>query len=214
MKDLEIRGTGNLLGAEQSGHATAIGFDLYTRMIGDAVERLRGVPVDDAPPVSVNLPVSAFLPPDYVGSEAERLTLYRRLAALEHVEELSELREEMQDRFGPLPSEALNLLTTVRLKILATAAKVHSVALDHETLAVRLETGGLYDRVSLYRKYGVEARISNALLRIPRRLLTGDGIADIEEILTGMIALRTSLGAAAQQESGGRETQDVAASSA
>lgn len=214
MKDLEIRGTGNLLGAEQSGNATAIGFDLYTRMIGDAVERLRGVPIEETPPVSVNLPLSAFLPPDYVGSETERLTLYRRLAGLETVDELQKAEEEMRDRFGALPVEVQNLLTTVRLKILAGAAKVHSIALDGETLSLRLETGGLYDRVTLYRKYGAEARISNALLRIPRRLLAGDGIVDIEEILRDMAALRTSLRPGAQEEASERKAQDVAASSA
>jgi transcription-repair coupling factor (superfamily II helicase) len=214
MKDLEIRGTGNLLGAEQSGHATAIGFDLYTRMIGDAVERLRGVPIEEAPPVSVNLPLSAFLAPDYIGSETERLTLYRRLAGLDQVDELRQVEEEMRDRFGPLTPEVLNLLATVRLKILATAAKVRSIALDHETLSLRLETGGLYDRVLLYRKFGPEARISNALLRIPRRLLAGDGVADINEILTGMTELRASLRPAVQKRVQQEKAQDVAASSA
>ena len=151
-----------------------------------------------------------LLPPAYVGSESERLTLYRRLAALEHVEDLSSVEEEMRDRFGPLPDEARNLLTTVRLKILATAARVHAISLDRDTLALRLEAGGLYDRVALYRKYGAEARISNALLRIPRRLLAGDGIGDIEEILHGMIALRASLRPTAPAS----ETQDIAATGA
>jgi transcription-repair coupling factor (superfamily II helicase) len=214
MKDLEIRGTGNLLGAEQSGNATAIGFDLYTRMIGDAVERLRGVPIEESPPVSVNLQLSAFLPPDYVGSETERLTLYRRLAGLSTVEELRNAEEEMRDRFGALPVEVQNLLTTVRLKILAGSAKVHSIALDGETLSLRLDTRGLYDRVSLYRKYGAEARISNALLRIPRRLLAGEGIEDIEEILQNMATLRSSLRPGTREVSEEQKAQDVAASSA
>jgi transcription-repair coupling factor (superfamily II helicase) len=214
MKDLEIRGTGNLLGAEQSGNATAIGFDLYTRMIGDAVERLRGVPIEETPPVSVNLPLSAFLPPEYVGSETERLTLYRRLAGLETADDLRKAEEEMRDRFGALPVEVQNLLTTVRLKILAGTAKVHSIALDGETLTLRLDTGGLYDRVSLYRKYGAEARISNALLRIPRRLLVSEGIGDIEEILQSIATLRTSLRHRTQEASEEQKAQDVAASSA
>lgn len=210
MKDLEIRGTGNLLGAEQSGHATAIGFDLYTRMIGDAVERMRGVPVEEAPPVSVNLPLSAYLPPEYVGSEAERLTLYRRLAGLDHVGDLHSLEEEMRDRFGALPPEVLNLLTTVRLKILASSARVHSVALDHETLSLRLDSGGLYDRVALYRKYGTEARISNALLKIPRRLLAGNGVDDVEALLQNMAELRKSLQSTKKETEESSETQDVA----
>src|SRR5207245_8381563 len=88
MKDLEIRGTGNLLGAEQSGHATAIGFDLYTRMIGDAVERLRGIHVEEPQPVTLDLPLSSFLPAAFVGSELERLNLYRRLAGVDSSEGL------------------------------------------------------------------------------------------------------------------------------
>ncbi|HEX6507007.1 MAG TPA: transcription-repair coupling factor [Chloroflexota bacterium] len=193
MKDLEIRGAGNLLGAEQSGHATAIGFDLYTRMIGDAVERLRGVPVEESPAVSLALPLSAYLPPDYVGSEVERLTLYRRLAGVANEDELQTVTEEMRDRFGALPEPVSNLITTVRLKVLAQTAKVNSVSMDRDALSLRVEAGGLYDRVTLYRKYGTEARISNALLRVPRHLVAGDGIEEIESILTDMVRMREAL---------------------
>lgn len=193
MKDLEIRGTGNLLGAEQSGHATAIGFDLYTRMIGDAVERLRGQPVQESPSISLNLPLTTLLPESYVGSEAERLTLYRRLADIATREEADGLEDEMRDRFGALPQAVQNLLTVVRLKLLAREARIVSIALDGETLSLRAEQGAMFDRVSLYRRYGMDARISNALLRIPRNRLGGDWVEDVRTILTDTIALHQAL---------------------
>jgi transcription-repair coupling factor (superfamily II helicase) len=190
MKDLEIRGTGNLLGAEQSGHATAIGFDLYTRMVGDAVERMRGVPVEEPPAISINLPLTTLLPDEYVGSEAERLTLYRRLANVTTFSEINDLEDEMRDRFGALPSPVQNLVSVVRLKLKARDAKVSSVSLDREALTIRTQPGALYDRISLYREYGTDAKISNALLKVPVRRLGKDWMEAIDEILDQMLALQ------------------------
>src|SRR5438270_2594697 len=127
MKDLEIRGAGNLLGAEQSGSATAIGFDLYTRMVSDAVERLRGVPVEEPPSVTLALPLTMYLPAEYVGSEQERLTLYRRMASITSEDELTKLVDEMRDRFGAFPVEVQNLITSVKIKLLAAGARVNTI---------------------------------------------------------------------------------------
>jgi transcription-repair coupling factor (superfamily II helicase) len=193
MKDLEIRGTGNLLGAEQSGHATSIGFDLYTRMIGDAVERLRGVPVEEPPAISINLPLTMLLPDEYVGSEAERLTLYRRLANVATPSDIADLEDEMRDRFGALPVPVQNLVAVVKLKLKARDARVASISLDRESLALRAQPGAVYDRVSLYRNYGSEAKISNALLRIPRRSLEEDWMHAVNEVLDCMLVLQDSL---------------------
>lgn len=193
MRDLEIRGAGNLLGADQSGHAAAIGFDLYTRMISDAVERLRGVPVEEPTLVSLDLPLTMFLPPEYVGSEAERLTLYRRLASISGETALAELVEEMRDRFGPLPPPVENLIASVRMKLLAEQAHVTSISLNQEVLVLRTGPSGLYDRVSLYRRYGIDAKISTNVLRIPRRVLPSEWMGTLEEILTDMIRLRGSI---------------------
>jgi transcription-repair coupling factor (superfamily II helicase) len=193
MRDLEIRGAGNLLGAEQSGHAAAIGFDLYTRMIADAVERLQGVPVQEQTLVSLDLPLTMFLPPEYVGSEAERLSLYRRLAGVTDSGELDALREEIRDRFGPPPLQVESLFASVRLKLLAQQAKVTSISLGPEVLVVRAAASALYDRVSLYKRYGMEAKVSTNVLRIPRRVLPEEWMPAIEEILTDMIRLRSSI---------------------
>ena len=193
MKDLEIRGTGNLLGAEQSGHAASIGFDLYTRMIGDAVERMRGVPVEEPPSISINLPLTMLLPEEYVGSESERLTLYRRLANVATLSEIADLEDEMRDRFGALPLPVQNLIAVVRLKLKARDARISSITLDREALTVRSQPGAIYDRVSLYRTYGTDAKISNALLRIPRRRLKEDWMSAISEMLDCTLALQDTL---------------------
>jgi transcription-repair coupling factor (superfamily II helicase) len=195
MKDLEIRGAGNLLGAEQSGNATAIGFDLYTRMVSDAVERLRGIQVEEPPAVTIDLPLTRFLPADYVGNEAERLRLYRRLAAVASREDLSDLQGEIRDRFGPFPIEVENLFTAVEIKIAAVEAKVTTVSLSRDVLVIKTEPSGLFDRIALYRTYGGDARISNNMLRVPAIRLGSEWLAAIRGILDDMVRLRASLSA-------------------
>jgi transcription-repair coupling factor (superfamily II helicase) len=197
MKDLEIRGAGNLLGAEQSGHAAAVGFDLYTRMIAEAVERLRGITIEEPPSVTIDLPLTAYLDKEWVASETERLNLYRRLAGVSSEEELQALAEELRDRFGPLPAAVQNLITSVHLKLLAREARVSSVSLSGDQLILRAEPGAVYDRVSLYRRYQMEAKISTNVLRIARNLLEPDWVERVEEILRDMIRLRSGLRQAA-----------------
>jgi transcription-repair coupling factor (superfamily II helicase) len=193
MTDLEIRGVGNLLGAEQSGHAVAIGFDLYTRMIGEAVERLRGVPVQEPSAVTIDLPLTMFLPAEYIGGESERLTLYRRLAAVDSVEELEALEAEIADRFGKLPLPVQNLITSVHIKLMARAAGISSLSLSGEALILRAEPNALYDRIALYRTYGSEARISTNVLRISRHAVPADWVPAVEKILEDMVSLKRSL---------------------
>lgn len=194
MKDLEIRGAGNLLGAEQSGNATAVGFDLYTRMVSDAVERLRGITVEEPPPVTVDVPLTRFLPAEYVGSEAERLRLYRRLASVGAANELGEIVSELRDRFGPFPVEVENLITAVEIKLAAIAARVNTVSLSRDVLVVKSDPSALFDRVALYRSYGSDARINGTMLRVPASRLGPNWLEAIRAILTDMAVLRASLG--------------------
>ncbi len=193
MKDLEIRGVGNLLGAEQSGHATAIGFDLYTRMIGEAVERMRGKVIEETVPITIDLPLTMFLPAEYVANESERLTLYRRLASIETESELRAFSDEITDRFGTLPLAVQNLLTSVRIKLAAKAAHVTLVSLDEEHLTARAGANAPFNRIALYRTYGIEARIATNVLRIPRSKLAKDWLGAIEQLLVDMASLRESL---------------------
>ncbi|WP_462185963.1 transcription-repair coupling factor, partial [Frankia sp. CcWB2] len=119
MKDLEIRGAGNLLGGEQSGHIASVGFDMYVRMVGEAVAEYRKEGVEEPPEVKVELPVDASLPHDYVPSERLRLDAYRRLAGAATDADIDEVRGELVDRFGPVPEPVENLLAVAGLRVLA-----------------------------------------------------------------------------------------------
>jgi transcription-repair coupling factor (superfamily II helicase) len=128
LKDLEIRGAGNLLGGEQSGHIAGVGFDLYVRMIGEAVTELRGDGPAERPEVRVELPVDAHIPHDYVPGERLRLEAYTRIAAVDSVDDIDAVRDELADRYGPPPQPVLNLLAVARLRARARRAGLTDIA--------------------------------------------------------------------------------------
>ncbi|HEY8173081.1 MAG TPA: transcription-repair coupling factor, partial [Dehalococcoidia bacterium] len=141
LRDLEIRGAGNLLGAEQSGQIGAVGFDLYVRLLADAVEGLKALargepppPSSMQPPLTIDLPLAAYIPESYVGDLNLRLALYQRMAAAEASDAPEDLERELNDRFGPPPPPVRNLLYIVRVRVLAKRAGATSIA--------REETGG------------------------------------------------------------------------
>ncbi|MCC6318418.1 MAG: transcription-repair coupling factor [Gemmatimonadaceae bacterium] len=118
LKDMELRGAGNLLGAEQSGHVHAVGFDLYLRMLEQTVRRVQlGELAPRAAPADISIDAPAFLPDDYVPSQEAKLDIYRRLGAAEHPEQVDAVRLELKDRFGPLPPPAANLLNSTTLRV-------------------------------------------------------------------------------------------------
>ena len=116
MRDLEIRGAGNLLGRDQSGHIAAVGYDLYVRLVAEAVSELKGEPIRVPVDITIDLPVDAFLPPGYVEREDLRLEAYRRLAEVRDPAAVEDLRSEWLDRYGPLPAEAEALVAVGRLR--------------------------------------------------------------------------------------------------
>src|SRR6202020_120807 len=116
LKDLEIRGAGNLLGGEQSGHIAGVGFDLYVRMIGEAVTELKGDGPAERPEVRVELPINAHIPHDYVPGERLRLEAYTRIAAIDSPEGAGAVRAELADRYGPPPEPVASLLDVARLR--------------------------------------------------------------------------------------------------
>lgn len=116
MKDLEIRGAGNLLGGEQSGHIEGVGFDLYVRMVGEAVAAFRGDQPEELPDVTIELPVDAHIPHDYIAHERLRLEAYRKIATAADAAALGEVRAELVDRYGPVPSAVDNLFEVAEFR--------------------------------------------------------------------------------------------------
>jgi transcription-repair coupling factor (superfamily II helicase) len=127
MRDLEIRGAGNLLGTGQSGHIAAVGYDLYCQMVTEAVAELKGEPVKEPAEIKLDLPMAANLPRDYVAKEELRLEAYRRLAAVSTDTEVDDIRVEWEDRYGPLPPEAEALLHVARLRAEAARTGLREV---------------------------------------------------------------------------------------
>ncbi|HET8605000.1 MAG TPA: transcription-repair coupling factor [Marmoricola sp.] len=132
MKDLEIRGAGNLLGGEQSGHIADVGFDLYVRLVGEAVQEFRndGREVEQLQEVKIELPVDAHLPHDYIGSERLRLEMYKRLAEVREDDDVRLLREEMEDRYGEPPAPVERLLAVARFRARARRAGLAEVTVQ------------------------------------------------------------------------------------
>lgn len=128
MRDLEIRGAGNLLGEAQSGHMEAVGYDLYCKMLNEAVLTLKGEqPEEESFETSLELQVDAFIPATYIRSEFQKLDMYKRIAGIENAEEYADMQEEMIDRFGELPNAAENLLRVALLKAEAHRAGITQI---------------------------------------------------------------------------------------
>jgi transcription-repair coupling factor (superfamily II helicase) len=128
MRDLEIRGAGNLLGSDQSGHIAAVGYDLYVQLVAEAVAEARGEPRPEPPSVSIDVGGDAHLPAVYVAAEDARLEAYRRLASATTEADVSDIAVEWADRFGPLPDPARALLALVRLRVECLRVGVREVA--------------------------------------------------------------------------------------
>ena len=122
MRDLEIRGAGNLLGTGQSGHIAAVGYDLYCQMVTEAVNELKGEPVVETEEITIELPIKAFIPDSYMETEDARLEAYRRLASIGTIDEVENVRAEWADRYGPVPEPAGNLLEVATVR--ATARRI------------------------------------------------------------------------------------------
>jgi transcription-repair coupling factor (superfamily II helicase) len=136
MRDLEIRGAGNLLGDEQSGHVAALGFELYLSMLDEAVAAMDGTGADDEPePVRLDVNVDAYVPADYVPYEQAKVDVHRRVAASRDVADLATLRDELEDRFGPVPEPLENLIAMQQARIKLGRAGARAVSFRGEALA-------------------------------------------------------------------------------
>ena len=130
MRDLEIRGAGNILGTEQSGHIATVGYELYCQLLENAVRRLKKQPLRTALDVNIALPVAAYLPRDYISGQQPRMEVYRRLARIREVERLADYQAELTDRFGPVPEPVMNLLKLQELRLLAARWQIATIHLE------------------------------------------------------------------------------------
>ncbi len=136
--DLELRGAGNMLGGEQSGHMDALGFDLYTQMLERTVAELRGEQVEDEPTVSINLGVDVAIPESYIADMGQRLRTYKRVSSARDEEVLAAIRAETEDRYGRIPEPVENLFDYARLRQTAETVGIVSIDRIREGIAIKL----------------------------------------------------------------------------
>ncbi|AMV19893.1 transcription-repair coupling factor [Planctomyces sp. SH-PL14] len=188
MRDLEIRGAGNILGTEQSGHISTVGYELYCQLLENAVRSLKGMPAREHPHVDVELAVTAFLPNSYVPAGRPKIDLYRKISAVATLEELGELANEMRDRFGPIPAEAQQLLLVRELQLHAWRWSIRRIYTEEGRFAV-FEYKDDKTIKQLQKKLGSDLRIVDArkaYLLLPKRDLGAHDIVDhLKSLLPG-----------------------------
>ncbi len=164
MRDLEIRGAGTLLGAQQSGHMAAVGYDLYCKMLQEAVSEAKGEPVQEHFDTSIDIRIDAYIPMEYISNEMQKLDMYKRIAGIETQEETEEILEELIDRFGEPPKSVQNLLMIARLKTMAHQAYVTEIVQQKEQLTLKLFERARLDVAAIP---GLIARFAPALTFVP-----------------------------------------------
>lgn len=197
MKDLEIRGAGNLLGAQQSGNIAAVGFDLYTKLLAEQVELLKAhrdgsgrIPIERTW-ASFDLPINAFIPPEYVSDDPVRLRLYQRFSAIEDDATLAQLVAEVEDRFGSLPEPAQHLVYMTSLKLRAAEADVEAITATRDEIIVKFDRLPAMNVDQLARKVGVPLKRGSNQLRFSR----GQELSWMERLYTLVSGLPHSTGA-------------------
>jgi transcription-repair coupling factor (superfamily II helicase) len=238
MRDLEIRGAGNLLGAEQSGHIAAVGFDLYSRLLEQAVKQLKQMRAEDgkegkdgkggkggkggkapatpppaepapqaepaapakrkrpvvhekilvSPLVTLDLPLTAYLPEDYIPDEEVRLNVYQRMVDVQSPGDVRGLQRELRDRFGEVPPPAEHLLTWLYIKALALAAGVSSVITTDSEFIVQLPVLDASARERLRQQFGADpgVRVGPQFVRLDRRMLDGAWTEKLASVLDAL----------------------------
>jgi transcription-repair coupling factor (superfamily II helicase) len=185
-RDLEIRGSGNLLGGEQSGEIAAVGFEMYTKLLEETIAELRGEKVEEAIETTINLGVAIYIPHDYIPDENLRMMFYKKIASAKDAERLGEIRLEMRDRFGALPEDVDRLFRFVELKLRAGAMGVHTIARDGKKIAVKFAPQAKIDpnRLLLLLGENRDARFSpSGVLTIP----AGPSAGQLLEGISGLL---------------------------
>ena len=185
MKDLEIRGAGNLLGSEQSGFMNSVGFEMYTRLLSEAIAEMEGrrpETVQRLAPVALELPVNAFIPDEYINDRSLKMNVYQRMANLERPEQAEAIAAELADRFGPPPEPVANLLAVTQLKTEAAALGVEGLSARDGEVTIKLKRTIAPDRVALYKRYKTDVRVQLGEVRLPRRRFAEGQTAFLREL--------------------------------
>jgi transcription-repair coupling factor (superfamily II helicase) len=215
LRDLEIRGMGNILGGEQSGHVAAIGFDLYTKLLSDTVADIRAGKSQtreeaqsdllDFSTVRVDLGMDARVPDSYVEDLAQRLSIYQRLARIHDTSELRDIHEELRDRFGPVPRNVELLLASEKMRVLAEHAGVDSVNFGETRVTLNLKepTGGA--RTALQKALGRGVTVGHMQIRVDIDRDEPDWVEELTAVFEGMLIFRERLIAMAKAASAAPE---------
>lgn len=149
MKDLEIRGAGNILGPQQHGFIAAVGFDMYCRLLEEAMGELKGEEREELPEPEVHIEANAFVPEDYISEPLQKISLYERLADAKRLSDVQEIREELRDRYGPIPPQTVSLLEIVQIKLLARENRLASLSIDGGCLEMAFPTESRFSKEDL-----------------------------------------------------------------
>lgn len=205
MRDLEIRGAGNLLGAAQSGHIQEVGLDLYSQLLQEAVRELKEEQGEEGPAAKpavelprMDLPLHARIPDSYISHLPTRLTIYQRLARVAQRKEIPGLREELKDRFGPLPEEVENLLIISDLRALAGAVGIEAVQNTGEAIVMTLRSPVGSARAPLQQALGPSANVGNQQIHLPLRRMGDEWLSRLTRVLERFLVFQERLSALAQ----------------
>lgn len=194
LRDLEIRGAGNILGAEQHGFIASVGFELYCRLLEESIKELRGEIVPEPPDPVIDLNVDAYIPESYITDSQQKVEVYKRVAAVRKKEDADELAEEVRDRFGPLPQAVQNLLAVARIKALARACGVGQISSEGDGAVVKLLAGltlprEVTDLTRVYRGRVIVAPRAASFKVRGRGLSERDFLSLLESVLTDVKAM-------------------------
>ena len=200
MRDMEIRGAGNLLGGAQSGHIQEVGLDLYSQLLQEAVRELNNaqgqeqkVSKNDADLPRIDLPLKARIPDSYAAHMPTRLAIYQRIARITDRSQIPEIRDELKDRFGPPPQEIENLLVLADLRVLGGALNIESINYNDEAIELRLRSPVGGAKAALQKALGPSAKVGNQQIHVAFRRLEGEWLSSFTKVLRRFLAFNERL---------------------